>query len=339
LSLTPELDKRERFSKVSGETMNILMITDNDPAGMGIAFTNAINRYTDHRCRLITTAEKYGFDYETDIHLPDIEDDEYEEVEALLKEADIIHFHVLRDENSHLGPLVIKDYIKGKKVLHHHHGHPDYILNAAAYNDKYRRLKRKVIVSTPDLLKVAENATWVPNLVPINDVQFLPRYDRSLPQDVIKICQSPTRKYHKHTKEFKAAVDTLQHKYPGKIQPVIIELAPYLKCLQIKRTCHIVFDHMRGWFGISSLESLSQGKPVIAGLDDWNIQCIKEFTRTDELPWVIARNRDELGDRLEELVGNGGLRNRFGMASRRFMERYWTEKHVIKILMKTYKTL
>jgi glycosyltransferase involved in cell wall biosynthesis len=96
---------------------------------------------------------------------------------------------------------------------------------------------------------------------------------------------------------------------------------------------------MRGWFGISSLESLSQGKPVIAGLDDWNIQCIKEFTRTDELPWVIARNRDELGDRLEELVGNGGLRNRFGMASRRFMERYWTEKHVIKILMKTYKTL
>jgi len=315
------------------------MITDNDPAGMGIAFTNAINRYTDHRCRLITTGEKYGFDYETDIHLPNIEDDDFDEVEALLKEADIIHFHVLRDENSHLGPLVIKDYIKGKKILHHHHGHPDYILNAAAYNEKYRKLKRKVVVSTPDLLKVAENATWVPNLVPLNDVQFLPRYDYSLPQDVIKICQSPTRKYHKHTKEFKAAIGTLQRKYPEKIQPVIIELAPYLECLRIKRACHIVFDHMRGWFGISSLESLCQGKPVIAGLDDWNIQCIKEFTGADEVPWVVVRNRDELEDRLEELIGNGGLRNRFGVASRRFMERYWTEKHVLKILMETYKTL
>ena len=97
--------------------MNILMITDNDPAGMGIAFTNAINRYTEHRCRLISTAEKYGFDYETDIHLPDIKDDNFDEVEALLKEADIIHFHLLRDENSHLGPLVIKDYIKGKKIF------------------------------------------------------------------------------------------------------------------------------------------------------------------------------------------------------------------------------
>ena len=136
---------------------------------MGIAFTNAINRYTEHTCRLITTAEMYGLDFEKDIHLPDIHDDDFGEVEHLLKNADIIHFHVLNDENSHLGPLVIRDYVKGKKILHHHHGHPDYILNIDAYNDKYRKLKRNVIVSTPDLLKIAQNATWIPNLVPIND--------------------------------------------------------------------------------------------------------------------------------------------------------------------------
>ena len=45
-------------------TMNILMITANDPAGMGIAFTNAVNRYTEHTCRLITTTEMYGLDFE-----------------------------------------------------------------------------------------------------------------------------------------------------------------------------------------------------------------------------------------------------------------------------------
>ena len=73
---------------------------------MGIAFTNAINRHTEHACRLITTAEMYGFVYETDIHLPDIEHDDFDEVEHLLKSSDIIHFHVLRYENSHLGPLV-----------------------------------------------------------------------------------------------------------------------------------------------------------------------------------------------------------------------------------------
>ncbi|MBW1723548.1 MAG: glycosyltransferase [Deltaproteobacteria bacterium] len=319
--------------------MNILMITDNDPAGMGIAFTHAINRYTDHRCRLITTAEKYGFDYDKDIHLPDIRDDDFGEVEQLLKEADIIHFHVLRDENSHLGPLVIRDYIKGKRILHHHHGHPDFIINAQVYNEKYRKLGRRVIVSTPDLLKVAENATWVPNLVPLNDPLFLPRYDDSLPSTSVRICQSPTRKYHKHTREFKEAIDNLKKKFPGRIEPIIIELLPYKECLRIKRACHVVFDHMRGWFGIASLESLSQGKPVIAGLDDWNIRCIREFTGSDTLPWVIARNREELEDRLTELVVDAELRDQIGRSSRLFMEGCWTEQKVISLLMAIYQTL
>lgn len=318
--------------------MDILMITDNDPAGMGIAFTNAINRYSDHRCRLITTAEKYGFDYETDIHLPDIEDDDYGEVEHLLQQADIIHFHVLRDENSHLGPLVIKDYIAGKKILHHHHGHPDYILNADTYNEKYRRLKRKVIVSTPDLLQVADNATWVPNLVPIDDAAFLPRYDDTLPAMPVRICQAPTRKYHKHTRDFQTVIAELQSTRPG-IERVIIEKTPYRQCLAIKRSCHIIFDHMRGWFGISSLESLSQGKPVLAGIDKWNEACIKEFTGVEELPWVIAKDTKQLENKLLDLIGDKDLRLEVGRRSRAYMENNWSEKAVIKRLFHIYEKL
>lgn len=318
--------------------MNILMITDNDPAGMGIAFTNAINRYTEHTCRLITTAEKYGFGYETDIHLPDIEDDYFGEVERLLIGADIIHFHVLRDENSHIGPLVIRDYIKGKKILHHHHGHPDYIINADSYNEKYKKLNRKVVVSTPDLLKIANNSVWVPNLVPLNDVNLLPRYNDSMLQDIIKVCQAPTRKYHKHTSDFIAVMAQIQNNYSN-VQSMIIEKIPYIDCLKLKKTCHIVFDHMRGWFGISSLESLSQGKPVIAGLDDWNIKCIKEFTGAYELPWVIARNKDELEVLLSDLIESSNLRDQIGQNSRSFMENHWTEQHALRVLFKVYDTL
>lgn len=318
--------------------MKILMITDNDPAGMGIAFTNAINRYTEHTCRLITTAEKYGFAYEKDIHVPDIAEDDFGEVEQLLKDADIVHFHVLRDENSHLGPLVIRDYINGKKILHHHHGHPDYIINAAAFNEKYRRLNRKVIVSTPDLLKIAENATWIPNLVPIFDVQFLPRFDNSLPRDIVRICQSPTRKYHKHTQEFKVVMNNLQQKYPFVVS-LIIEKLPYFECLQLKRSCHVVFDHMRGWFGISSLESLSQGKPVIAGLDNWNIKCIKGFTGSDQVPWIVARNQEELRINMENLIVDSDLRNNIGLKSRLYMEKYWNEQQVLQILLSIYESL
>lgn len=318
--------------------MDILMITHNDPAGMGIAFTNAINRYTEHTCRLITSAEMYGFNYEKDIHLPDIEADDFGEIEQLLKDADIIHFHVLRDENSHLGPFVIRDYIKGKKILHHHHGHPDFIINANAYNEKYKKLNRKVIVSTPDLLKIAENSTWVPNLIPLKDSLFLPRYENTLPGDSIKVCQSPTRKFHKHTNVFKAVMSNLQNKLSN-VEAVIIEKIPYHECLRIKRACHLIFDHMCGWFGISSLESLSQGKPVIAGLDDWNIKCIKEFTCTDHLPWIVARSERELERRIEEFVVDKLLRQSTGKDNRSFMEKNWTEQHVLNVLFQIYNSL
>jgi glycosyltransferase involved in cell wall biosynthesis len=319
--------------------MNILMITDNDPAGMAIAFANAINRHTEHTCRLITTSEKYGFEYEKDIHLPDIEDDDFGEVEQLLKNADIIHFHVLRDENSHLGPLVIRDYIKEKRILHHHHGHPDYILNVGAYNEKYRQRRRKVIVSTPDLLKIAGNATWIPNLVPLKDVQFMPRFDRSLPQEPIRICQSPTRKFDKHTREYRNVIAGLLKKYDGRIESLIIEKRPYFECLQIKKKCHIVFDHMRGWFGIASLESLSHGKPVIAGLDEWNIRCIREFTGGAEIPWVVARTEEELYKAMDRLIGDGDLRQQIGERSRHFMESSWSERKVLDLLLSIYASL
>lgn len=318
--------------------MNILMITANDPAGMAIAFTNAINRYTEHRCRLITTTEKYGFGYETDIHLPDIHDDDFAEVEYLLKNADIIHFHMLTDENSHLGPLVIRDYTKGKKIIHHHHGHPDYLINIDAYNEKYRRLGRRVVVSTPDMLQIAENAIWVPNLVPINDVHHLPRYDDTLPAEPLLICQAPTRKYDKHTNVFAKVMRELQAEHSN-LKTVIFERMPHIECLKRKRACHIVFDHMRGWFGISSLESLSQGKPVIAGLDDWNIKCIKEFTGVDQLPWQVARDRDELLDILQRLITDRDFRKAIGRQSRHFMEQYWTERQALTVLLEVYASL
>jgi glycosyltransferase involved in cell wall biosynthesis len=318
--------------------MRILMITDNDPAGMAIAFCNAINRYTEHSCRLISTQERYGFAYQKDIHLPDIHDDDFGEVESLLQKADVFHFHMLRDENSHLGPLVIRDYVQGKPILHHHHGHPDYILNAERFNEKYKQLRRRVIVSTPDLLRVADDARWVPNLVPISDVAFMPRYEPSLPVGNVKVCQSPTRKFDKHTWDFTQVMERLTEKTPG-LETVLIERTPYLECLRIKRGCHICFDHMRGWFGIASLESLSHGKPVVAGLDELTISKIVEFTGTDSLPWVIATDAVELLEELGTLVADRDKRLEIGVLSRRFMEDCWSEQHVLRVLLEVYRSL
>lgn len=312
--------------------MNILMITDNDPAGTGIAFCKAINGLTEYNCRLITRSERYGFDYEADIHLPECGDDIYDEIRDLLTDADIIHFHMLSDESVLLGPLKVSDYMAGKYIVHHHHGHPEFRSNGAFFREKYSQNHRPVLVSTPDLLRFIPEATWIPNPVPIDD-PLLSMTEEQTGDNVI-VCQAPTRKEIKNTSDFICTAEQLK-KNIG-IEYLVIEGKRNRECLEIKRKCHVHFDHMQGYYGISSLESLSMGKPVIAGIDEWNRKHILDFTGAKRLPWHIARNRDELYRVLSRLCSDRCERVMSSRESRYFMEQYWHEARVVNRLVGVY---
>jgi hypothetical protein len=321
--------------------MKILMLSANDPAGMGTAFRRAVNEHTGHSCRLITSEERYGINFSKDIHIPDItkenEDEAFDEIRDLLVYSDIFHFHILSDESMMVGPFKVRDFIRGKKILHHHHGHPDFRANPQKYRQKYKELNRKSLVSTPDLLKLMPEAEWMPNIVPVNDELFSPVTDGST-NGSVRACQAPTRKDLKNTTEFIRVTDELRKKHPDLVH-VVIENTVYSRCLSIKRTCDIHFDHMQGYYGVSSLESLSQGKPVIAGLDDWNINHIRKFAEKDELPWIIARNRDELYTEMDRLITDREMRRSMGQAARSFMINHWSDRKVVERLIDFYGTL
>ncbi len=317
--------------------MKILMIGRNDPASMMITFSNAINKYTEHTSRVIAFEERYVADYEKDILVSDIEENDYGEIEELLRTSEIFHFHMTIDEGATIGPLCVRDYISGKKILHHHHGHPDFRGNPDIFAKKYRELNRKTIVATPDLLKLLPEATWQPNMVPLNHSDYMPRKE-ALSDKPVKVVQSPTRKYLKNTKELEQAMSDICN--DGlETELHILEGYSHRDCLAFKKNCHIVFDHMQGYFGISSLESLSQGLPVLAGVDDYNIKAIKNFTGSDNVPWVITRNVDALDRELRRLILDLDVRVAVGKSSRKFMESYWTEQHALEVLTNTYKEL
>lgn len=318
--------------------MKIAMIARNDPAGMMIAFANAINRYTAHTARAIVLDTRYSVDFAYDLLTPLLPDDDYGEVEDILRNSDIFHFHMTVDENLAIGPLNVRDYVGGKSILHHHHGEPDLMVNPHAFVEKYRKLARRYIVATPDLLRTLPGSTWQPNLVPLHDTPFLPREDHLTRQEAVKIVQAPTRKWHKHTAEFMRVSKRLMLRHPNLTSHVLTGIS-HRECLAFKRTCQAVFDHMNGWFGISSLESLSQGVPVLAGLDDWNIAQIKDFTGAANLPWIVTRDENSLEASLERLIEAAEERVRVGRASRKFMEDHWTEEQVLRVLFETYKAL
>jgi len=311
--------------------MKVIMLTENDPAGMGIAFTNAINQHTDHYCRLITTAEKYCFNFVKDVHIPDMpfsDSIEWHEVEDLLKFSDIFHFQILSDESMQLGPFKVADYIKGKKIVHHHHGHDDFRTNPEKYRQKYKKLNRKVLVSTPDLLLGLPEAYWMPNCVPVNDPLYMPTEKR---YEEFTVGHSPTRLALKNT------ADLVEAANKAGVNVDIIMNTDHRECLRRKQKCHVIFDHLQGYYGVSSLEGLSMDKEVFAGLSEYVEKKIREFTEVDFHPWWIPTKENlwkflkVSKDEFPEKIMNHGCRD--------FMVNHWSDKKVVTRLIKFYETL
>ena len=311
------------------------MIAINDPAGTAIAFTKAINRYTEHSCRLVTKAVRYNFMFEKDLHLPWLAQEGWDEVEELLRISDVFHFHMTADESIALGPLRPANYLQGKLIVHHHHGHPDFRANPEKYRRKYKeRGRRNLLVSTPDLLKLLPEAKWQPNLVPIQDPLYTPLENK--PDIPVVICHSPTRKDLKNTAEFLHATGELKRRSNISIERRLIENTPHRECLRLKRASHILFDHLQGYYGVSSLEGLSQGLCVIAGLDEWNRQHILEFIGARELPWITP-SAQGLWRSMETLVQNPQLLSAQNRQSRRFMEVHWSDERISRQLVQSYQ--
>ena len=313
--------------------MRILMIAINDPAGTAIEFTKAINAYTEHSCRLITKEIRYNFMFEKDLHLPWLDEAGWAEVEELLKTSDVFHFHMTADEDIELGPFRPRDFMKGKIIVHHHHGHPDFRSNPEKYRQKYRERGRKnLLVSTPDLLKLLPEARWQPNLVPVNDPLYTPLENK--PEEPIIICHSPTRKDLKNTDEFLDAMDKLIKSSPMPVEMRLIENTPHKECLRMKRESHILFDHLQGYYGVTSLEALSQGLCVIAGLDDWNTRYIHEYFGIINIPWVNC-SKYAITETILKLLPEEPRRS-IADASRKFMTDFWNDKFLAHQLCNFY---
>jgi hypothetical protein len=235
-----------------------------------------------------------------------------------------------------LGPYRVKDFIQGKAVVHHHHGEPPFREAPRACAEKEKALGRRAIVSTPDLWKMYPEATYIPNPVPIYDPLYLPFVRDGLPETEVWVSHSPTRKELKNTSEF---VEVTQGLALPHLRVDLIENTPHEECLRRKRRSQIFFDHMQGYYGVSSLEALSQGVPTLAGIDDWNARCLKEFTGAEKIPWVVVRNAPELKETLTQLVMDRDFRKELGQASRDWMETFWTEARIASALVDFYEQI
>jgi hypothetical protein len=337
--------------------VNILHVTTTDPAGAAINLANAVNRHTEHRARVMTTHRIEDYEFPTDLHWIF---DSGDELEALLEQADVIHLHKVDDDFTlevnmpkagisrkfNIGELRKK--FPGKKVVYHVHGHPYERGNVEENAANYKALGGVVLCSTPDLEEMYrphyERAQYFPNCVPVDDVLYLPRPTdkKIIGADGVErylVSQTPTDAILKNCHVIEAAVKAV-----AKDLPVFYHKVwnmPQHFALRHKRMAHVVFDHIEGYYGMSSLEGLSMGKPTIAYLTEYCKRSICDFfgVQTADLPWLLAKDQEGVEFQLRDMLSNPDERRAVGEQSRKFMKEVWSDKAIAQRLAALYASL
>ncbi|MFH0814332.1 MAG: hypothetical protein V2A69_16065 [Pseudomonadota bacterium] len=275
---------------------------------------------------------------------------ECEIVEAL-KKADILHFHGLQIFDNHkIGVfsdgeeksrgqktrtqktrtqkiLDISQYMTKPKILHFH-GSPQR-------ESPLKSVRKGVytLLSTPEMTKLFPAAHFFPNLVDPGDKIYIPRSRRgSYP---LRVCHHYSMHPAKKDTEFFQDVARSWQNNGHKVEFSFIPSSSLNDALAQRSSHDAVFDHLQGYYGLVSIEALSQGLIALNGADDDVMAALVSFLGARP-PFFITskeRFRDDLTSITFEQVED------YGRRGREFMQKFWAGKKLIQRLVEIYERL
>jgi len=165
------------------------------------------------------------------------------------------------------------------------------------------------------------------------DISELPQKNNSQ-KEKIKIIHSPTNRKYKGTELIIDVINKI--KKEKNIEFLLIENMNRSKLLNIKSSCDICIDQVGGsmggtGYGKAGLETLGMEIPTITNMSNEYLNWLPEN------PFVVANNKEELYDKLNELIENKNLRNDLGKKGKAWVIKYHGFENVDKELKKLYR--
>jgi len=178
------------------------------------------------------------------------------------------------------------------------------------------------------LYKKVKGSTYMPNIVPIWRYDYLPNVNKK--NSVPVLVHSPTDFKIKNTKDL---MD-----FPDDMPPFSLHLLSgrHDEVMAHKRNADISFDHLQGYYGVCTLESLSLGIPSLVGIDDYNVKLVMKTLGCDFTPFVRV-TKETLHPAIAELIVDEELRTFVGRVSREWMEKYWNDRLLVERLIAFYR--
>ncbi|OEU41768.1 hypothetical protein BGV40_13090 [Methanosarcina sp. Ant1] len=224
-------------------------------------------------------------------------------------------------------PLLFKRH---GKVIVHWHGSKlrDF---KKTFGSRYADTK---IVSTPDLLEYAPEAIWIPNCITWHGLDKIDRND-----DRIIIGHAPTDRFHKGTKYFLEVMNQLKKKYPH-VDYLLIENEPHKKTIELLQNFDIMVDSVGffdksqvGWYGVLTNEAQQMGIPCCT----WIKPGLEQFLI--EPSGIVNVTKDNLRQKLEELILDTNLRKRLGKSGRKYVEKVHNNREICEIILTLYNQI
>ena len=183
--------------------------------------------------------------------------------------------------------------------------------------------------------------TLVFNASTINLETWSPRHhhsSRSGIDEAIRIVHTPNHRAVKGTEYIIRAIEQLQ-KEGFKIDFILIEKRKNTEVNRIlcEEADILVEQLVYSGYGLSAVEGMAAGIPVICNLEDENrTRVFRRYSYLNECP-VVSSNVENIKDNLKTLILNPALRRVLGKAGRAFVEKYNSEKQAQFLFKRIYQ--
>ena len=262
---------------------------------------------------------------------------------------DVYHFHFGRTLVPPHNPDLPLYHALGQKVVFHYHGcdirdrahmlathtHAtctecdpfcvpprQRMIRAAA-----ARFADAELVSTPDLLESAPRAQHLPVAADLSNYPFTP--SSGPPRLVL---HAPTNRLIKGTRYVERVYEALRPRFPA-MRFETVERLPWTALREVMAEADVVVDQVfMGWYGMVAVEAMAMGKPVLCFIrEDFEPRLVDDP--------IVRCTKENLGERLAELLADEPRRRALGEAGRRYVEREHAAPVIARRLVALYESL
>lgn len=308
--------------------MKVFIISQGqDTGGQGQRTASAFRKYTDWDVQFMCVAEtyiKYPIDVPWDL----------EKAQELYDSADVV------EHQNYLYGYAMYERGECKPTLIRHHGSP-MREHSRERNREAQSIEATQLVSTVDLLDDCPEGTWTPCFM---DLDWIAKtYVHKEHPGKIRIGHGPTVRKAKGTNEILKSLDIIC-KRNSNVTVDLIEGVQWSESLRRKSNCDIWIDQLTLGYGVSSIEAMAMGIPVISAFQDQE-DCTRFIQAIGGnevgLPFLqpLLPDPDPNGGLpyvIQSLIDNKWVRQEVGEKGRQFAQRFHSEERGVAQLKLIY---